>query len=186
MNNLLEMQDWIEKLGGRFHLIYRDVKCLNCIFEFSKKRRLEGREFSTLLNYLYRIIYDRVYLGVYKILDIRKDVLSLKNFYKKTGSENAWKKVEGHHVFSRIKATRHDQLAHDNRELALDQGKAAFHYEVNKLQLSELREFLEFVKDGFEQVLANKGNSIVHYALGEEREVKELKDLLFIAFPEDN
>lgn len=185
MNSLEEEHKWIEVLGGRLHLIYRDVKCLDCIVEFSKKRHLEGEKFFALLNYLYRIIYDRVYLEVYKVLDLRKDVLSLKNFYKKTGDKKSWIEVEDHCVFSRIKAKRDDQLAHDNRELALDHSKATTHYEDNKLQLSELMEFLEFVKRGFEQSIASKGNPIFLYALGEEREVKELKDLLLIAFSEN-
>jgi len=128
---------------------------------------------------------ERVYLEVYKILDTRKDVLSLKNFYKKMGSDKTWKDVEGHSIFSRIRAKRHDQLAHDNRDLALDQSKAAVYYEENKLKLSELKEFLEFLKGEFEQAKASRGNPVFHYALGEEREVKELKDLLVIAFPDD-
>jgi hypothetical protein len=45
-------QEWVEALGGRLHLIYRDVRCLNCIVEFSKERHLEEKKFFTLLNYL--------------------------------------------------------------------------------------------------------------------------------------
>ncbi len=152
---------------------------------FSKENQLEGRKFVTLLNYLYRLIYDRLYLGIYKILENkRKDVVSLKNFYKKIGCDSVWKDVERHNVYSRIRTKRNDQLAHDNRELAFDQNKATAHHEDNKLRLQEIEEFLEFVKYGFEQAVAGKGRPIVHYALGDELEVKELKDLLIIAFSE--
>jgi hypothetical protein len=109
----------------------------------------------------------------------------LKDFYKKMGSDKTWKDVEDHSIFSRIRAKRHGQLAHDNRDLALDQSKAAVYYEENKLRLSELKDFHEFLKGGFEQAIASRGNPVFHYALGKEREVKELKDLLVIAFQDD-
>lgn len=160
------------------------MRCLNCIVKFSKEKQLKRRKFLTLLNYPYRVIYDHLYLELYKTLDKGKDVLSLKNFYKKIGCYSLWKEVESHNVFSRIRTKRHDRLVHDNRELALDQNKTTTHHENNKLQLLELEEFLEFVKHGFEQAIASKANPIFHYALGEEVEVEELKDLLFIAFPE--
>ena len=184
MSNNLDEQEWIEALGGRLHFVYRDVNCLNCIVEFSKERPFNGREFSCLVNYLYRVIYDRVYVEIYKILDTRKDVLSLKKFCLKIGCKKIWREIEGHGTFSKIRTKRHDRVAHDNRELALNQGKALTHHEDTKLHLSEVMEFLEFLKQKFEEAIATQGAPIFYYALGKEKEVKELKDLLLIAFSE--
>ncbi|NGX54020.1 MAG: hypothetical protein K1000chlam4_00741 [Chlamydiae bacterium] len=147
-----------------------------------KERSLSGKEYASIFDYLYRLLWDGLYINIYKLLDGRKDVLSLPNFLIKFGQKAIWTTLKKNDIVIKIISTRCNKKAHSNLELGLNQNLDLTHYEQNKLNLSDIRSLLEIVQSKFEQVLSEKGFPVCHYALGKGKESTEYKKLLLKTF----
>ena len=72
-----------EKIGEMFFFINRDIVCLQHYYNFfkGKENDYKGVKYLSIFNYFIRIFWDRLYLNISKLLDKRKNVLSLKIFF---------------------------------------------------------------------------------------------------------
>lgn len=177
-----------EKIGECLHWIYRDILCLQHYYSFfkGKENYYKGTKYLSIFNCFVRMFWDRIYENIYHLLDKQRDVLSLKNFFKKCKEINIWKKIEKNDVFKKIVSKRHLILAHKNRDLALHLGDSIEHYNKNKLYLSDILDFMEMLQKEFEAVFEKVlGLSICHYALGNSKEEREFRDLLVLVFSDE-
>ncbi len=181
-----DTEKWSEKLGGRLHLTYVDVVCLQHHLRFAATGSHSDKKFIGIFNYFYRLFFDRLYINIYKLIDKRSDVMSLPKFFTICGKEENWTSIESNEIFQKVKSKRHKKLAHEDLILALDEEKDLMHHKENQLHLSEIVSFLELIQVQFENVLSEIGLPIIHYDLGVEKKTDEFRDLLEYVFNDQN
>ncbi len=177
-----DLEKWSEKIGAYLHLIYADVLCIEYHLSFFKERSLPEKKYVSIFNHFHRLFWDSLYLKIYKLLDQRREVLSLPNFFIKCGQKEILEELKKNVVVKKIRAKRSSKIAHSSLKLALNHSADSLFYEQNKLNLSDIHSLLKTVQSKFEQVLSEKGFPILHYALGKCNESSEFKKLLLKAF----
>jgi hypothetical protein len=125
------------------------------------------------------MFFDRLYFKIYRLLDNRQDVMSLRTLFVQSGLEQEWNVIKENETFIKVKAWRHKMLAHLDKELALDAALSLQFYEENKVYLPQIDAFLSEVNKALENLYDTIGCPTRHIGLGDSAESREFREMLY-------
>ncbi len=175
VDNLKEIEFYTDELAKNIYRTHESINCLKEIIEFAN-HPIGKRCYGSIVDHLYRIHFDTLYLQICKFFDEDDKALSFYYVLNLSNTKELLKKYKNTQLLAKIKAWRNKVVAHLDREYSHPVKRQEF-YESNKTHLDEIISFVNGLQTLINEILEIIGSNLSIFGLWDSPTHYQLRDM---------